>query len=603
MTVLTDQVSCPLLSPPFHSQVSSFICHSANTPSFAHPLTFLFFATPPQILPSFPPSPPPVSAITLATHTLTSCPVRSFNLLIVDSSNGLITTHTDGLGYTSGDLAGKRLDVVLNPDSAVTLPPDPSCCDGPGATCEASDGYTLVAGTHKNGTAMWLNVCVHEVAASGTKPDAPTYHIWLIRDVTRLRWLASLSGFSSTARDRSPFVAAPTAHPTTSPASASPASLGGSASHTTVVLRLTRFGVIDSVFPAAFLGVASHSLVNTPVMARVHREDVRTLCRGLIDVHKNSYSTFKVRWRVGGGCEGFYYEDDDEEEEDIFDKTALDETTVSSHPAEFSSSLTTTAVPSSTYEWVHVTAMLSTSTNPSSVNDPICIVRTASSLPPDQLSSPFLIPERYIQQTALDHYRLPAGASALAVWPVTFFAAPVRALWDDLNRALEDGRQYVAEYLAYVVAVVVDALVWMSGVDVKRIASGRSDGQQIRAIEGGEGTALDIGGPTPSPTTSSSSEDSLPTTPTTENAVALRYRPTAPAASATLKAVLRHVEARPAVQAALGYLERVGLGERSAAIVPYLEKCVDGGCEWLFEGRVKGRVGAQTGIAAESKEK
>lgn len=543
---------------------------------------------------------PPVSAINLATHTLTSCPVRSFNLLVVDPSNGLITTHTDGLGYTSGDLAGKRLDVVLNPDSAVTLPPDPFCCDGP-ATCEANDGYTLVAGTHKNGTAMWLNVCVHEVAASSIKPDTPTYHIWLIRDVTRLRWLASLSGFSSTARDRSSYVTVPTAHPTASPVSTS---LADSASNTTVVLRLTRFGVIDSVFPAAFLGVASHSLVNTPVMARVHRADVRTLCRGLIDVHKKSYSTFKVRWRVGGGYKGFCYEDDEEdedEEEGTFDKTVLDETTVSPHPAKFSSSLVTT-VSSSTYEWVHITAMLSTSTNPASVNDPICIVRTASSLPPDHLSSPFLIPD-YIQQTALDHYRLPAGASALAVWPVTFLAAPVRALWDDLSRALEDGRQYVGEYLAYVVAVVVDALVWMSGVDVKRIASGRSDGQQIRAIEGREKTALDAGGPTPSPTTSSSSEDSLPTTPTTENAVALRYRPTAPAASATLKAVLRHVEARPAVQAALGYLERVGLGERSAAIVPYLEKCVDGGCEWLFEGRVKGRTGTKTGVADESKEK
>src|SRR5262249_39342826 len=161
------------------------------------------------------------------------------------------------------------------------------------------------------------------------------------------------------------------------------------------------------------------------------------------------------------------------------------------------------------------------------------------------------------------------------------------ALWDDLSCALEEGRQYVVEYLAYVVAVIVDALVWMSGVDVKRIAAATDP--QIKAIEAGDaGEHHDQ--PT-SPTTSTASsdisddedDDKQPTTPTSLAMPLLRYHPSGPAASATLKAVLRHVETRPVVHAALGYLESYGFVEQRAAVVPYLERIIDGGCEWLFE--------------------
>ncbi|RUS28122.1 hypothetical protein BC938DRAFT_482283 [Jimgerdemannia flammicorona] len=544
-----------------------------------------------------PPSPPsPTPSLTLATHDINSCPVRSFSLLAVDPATGLITTHTDGLGYTSGDLSGKPLDSVLNPDSAIRLRSDP---DLPPDACHSPDGYTLVAGTHKNGTAMWLNVCVHEVVIDTSR----AVHLWLVRDVTRLHWLASLSRLSNAAKDRS----RGPEHETPAPAPAAPAP----PAPTTVVLRLTRYGVIDSAFPATFLGVASHDMVNTPVMACVHHLDVMKLCRGLSDVHKNSYSTFTVRWRVGGV--GYEDEGTHRRDEKAKRNTATAQLLSSHAPQPFlfhppiTTSTALTAPP--TYEWVHITAMLSSSTNPSSVNDPICIVRTAASLPPDSLAPPFLISERYIQQTALNHYRRPSvPASPFSPsWPVSVITAPVRALWDDLSRALEEGRQYIVEYLVYVVAVVVDALVWMSGVDVKRITAAPTEAAQVKAIEAGD--ANEHHDPPASPTTSTASgdasddedDDNQPTTPpspATPTAL-LRYHPSGPAASATLKAVLRHVEARPAVQAALGYLERCGFVEQRAALVPYLERIVDGGCEWLFEGAAAGRSARPAQVEAE----
>ncbi|KAJ3089281.1 hypothetical protein HK102_006778 [Quaeritorhiza haematococci] len=64
------------------------------------------------------------------------------------------------------------------------------------------------------------------------------------------------------------------------------------------VLAVTKYGIIDHCYPDEFLGYRAWELVNRPIMAFVHGDDVLKLCRGLDFTVKSYYSKFPVRWML-----------------------------------------------------------------------------------------------------------------------------------------------------------------------------------------------------------------------------------------------------------------------------------------------------------------